>query len=139
MILQVKKKGAVELTTMAAEVDNGSDVSDLVGDMFETMYANNGIGLAANQVGSLLRVFVMDVNGMRQEFINPIIIKRVGKVSSKEGCLSFPGAQSIMIRSKQVTVKGYDKNWNPIKRKLRGLAGYCAQHEIDHLNGKNIK
>lgn len=128
------------LTTIGTPVTEGEDVTDLIDGMFQIMYESNGVGLAANQVGSIKRVFVMHANGFKQEFINPVITKRrCGKSTAKEGCLSYPGLLMPMTRDKQITIEGFDRDWKPIKRKLRGVAARCAQHELDHLNGITIK
>jgi peptide deformylase len=121
------------------KVPEGTDVTQLVSDMFDFMYKNKGIGLAANQVGNSSRVFVMDAGCFKQEFINPVITKRYGgSVRSEEGCLSFPNRKKTMFRNRQIIIEGFDKDWNPVKRKLKGIASICAQHELDHLNGKTI-
>jgi len=138
-MVEIMKQGAKSLSSVASSVNTGDDVSRLVSDMWSTMYENKGIGLAANQVGSPYRVFVMHANGLKQEFINPVITKRYGgKISNKEGCLSFPGMLVSVVRDKQIVIEGFDSDWRPIKRKLKGLAACCAQHELDHLNGVTI-
>ena len=115
-------------------------IQRLIDDMVATMHQVGGVGLAAPQIGVSLRVVVLQMPGEEPiAIVNPEIVKRsLGKVRSTEGCLSFPGKKVIMIRDKLITVKGFDANWNPIKLKLRGLAGMCVQHEIDHLNGVTI-
>lgn len=139
MKLSLKGYQHPALKSIAKDVEEGTDVWELVCSMWELMYRSNGVGLAANQVGVLDRVIVVHANGFRQEFINPVITKRYGgRVTNKEGCLSFPGVLSRMMRSKQIVVEGFDRDWKPIKRKLKGLAAYRVQHEVDHLNGKTI-
>lgn len=142
MIRPILQKGNPILHRLAHDVPIGDDVSELIEDMFQTMYdcKIKAAGLAANQISVLKRVIVVDAVGLKIAIINPIIVKRsLGKVRSVEGCLSFPGEKITMIRDKMVTVKGFDENWKPIKLKLRGFAGMCVQHEIDHLNGITIK
>lgn len=135
----LKKHDYYTLHTVAEEVPHGASRIPLIKCMFLVMDQHNGIGLAANQIGVLDRVIVINVNGMRQEFINPVITKlKGGQTNSKEGCLSFPFMQVTKVRYRQVTVEGFDKDWQPIKRKLKGLAAYCIQHEVDHLNGITI-
>lgn len=103
------------------------------------MYQGRGVGLSANQVGELKRIIVIHADGFKQVIINPVIIKTYGgKSTQKEGCLSSPGLQVVKVRFKQIIVEGFDENWKPIKRKLKGLAARCVQHEIDHLNGVTI-
>jgi peptide deformylase len=137
--MKVIKNGNSPLSVVAEEVREGEDVSTLLDSMWATMYASKGIGLAANQVGELKRVFVMHANGLKQEFINPVITKSYGgKTTNREGCLSYPGVTVPVIRYKQVIVNAFDRKGKPFKRKLKGLAAFCAQHEIDHLDGITI-
>lgn len=122
------------------EVPQGDDETKLVAQMFTRIGVkggiDKGIGLAANQVGHNKRIFVMDCNGMRQAFINPIITKMYGgTVSSLEGCLSFPGVSVLVARYKQVEISAFDGAWGKIKFRFKGLNAFCVQHEIDHLNG----
>ena len=138
-MIKIRKNGHPALSSMAEPIEVGSDVSALLASMWDTMYHHKGIGLAANQIGELKRVIVIHAKGFKQELINPVIVKRgKAKDSSKEGCLSFPGMEVTMIRHKSITVEGYDRDWNPIRRKLNGLAAFCVQHEVDHLDGKTI-
>ena len=83
----------------------------------------------------------MNCNGFMGIVINPVIVKRSGKIKiSKEGCLSFPNTPAKnMQRDNVVVVTGYDENWQPIKKKCKALTAFCIQHEIDHLNGLTIK
>lgn len=129
---------ALEQTAM--KVPEGENLSTLITIMWSLMYQHQGIGLAANQVGVLKRVIVVHADNFKQCIINPEIIKEYGgRHTGKEGCLSFPGQQATRARSKQIIVKGFDENWKPIKRKLRGLTARCILHEIDHLNGITIE
>lgn len=117
-------------------------VQDLIHDLLDTMYAANGVGLAAPQIGSNLRVFVIDVS-MNDEplnpivFINPKIIKKSGAVVSHEGCLSFPEAYTDVRRYKDVMVKALDKHGRPfvLEAKDGTLLARAIQHEFDHLEG----
>lgn len=122
-----------------------SNIKHLVNDMFETMYYNNGIGLAAVQVGELLRLLVMDVdqspNGESQIcFINPIITyKSKDLYSFKEGCLSFPSAYQEISRPTTIDVEYQNISGKKMKlNKVNGLLAVCIQHEIDHLDGITI-
>lgn len=140
--LSMAKKGHPYLKMKAepVEQDELPRVKELIPLMFETMYLNKGAGLAAPQVRVLKRVIVMHANGFKQAIINPVITKRYGgRATALEGCLSFPGVKVRVTRSKQVIIEGFDQDWNPIKRKLKGLAARCAQHEIDHLDGITIE
>ncbi len=124
------------LRQVAVPVSDFTPIPSFVEKMFEILDSSDGIGLAANQVGKPIRVIVLNVNGFRQEFINPEIIKRFGgKASPKEGCLSFPGVFIRKSRYKRVKVEGFSALGEPISRILSGLRAYCVQHEIDHLNG----
>ncbi len=117
-------------------------VQDLIHDLLDTMYAANGVGLAAPQIGSNLRVFVIDVS-MNDEplnpivFINPKIIKKSGAVESHEGCLSFPEAYTEVRRYKDVMVKALDRHGRPfiLEAKDGSLLARAIQHEFDHLEG----
>lgn len=123
----------------AYPVPPNTDVRSVITAMWHVLTTNRGIGLAAPQIGVTSRIIIVAVDGLKLALINPKITKRYGgKISSKEGCLSYPGKQVTMVRDKQVIVQGYDEDWQPVKRKLRGLAAYCVQHEVDHLNGITI-
>lgn len=128
------------LRTVAKPVDSvNAEIQQLVADMLETMYAENGIGLAATQVNVHQRVVVIDVSEDRNEpmvFINPEIIARSGDTSYEEGCLSVPQSYAKVERAAEITVKALDKNGNPFELKADGLLAICLQHELDHLVGK---
>jgi|SRR3989344_640855 len=108
-------------------------------DMFQTMYAAPGVGLAANQVGLTGRFAVIDVHseGKRRPMaiINPVIESRSGKIIEEEGCLSIPGFAARIKRSARVRVRAIDQNGLPVVIEGEGLLARCLQHEIDHLNG----
>jgi len=138
-MIELKKGDFETLHQKAMEVERGEDVSDLISQMWKIMFKNKGVGLAANQVGVLKRVIIVNTNGFSCAIINPVITELSGFVkNSKEGCLSFPGKQSVMKRDNRVIIEGFDADWNPIKKKVRALSAFCVQHEIDHLNGINI-
>lgn len=127
------------LKVKSRELESGEDVSRIVDDMFDLMDKSKGIGLAANQVGLDVRLIVVDVKGFRTEILNPVITRVSRKIKlSNEGCLSFPNRAAKIKRDEAVTVTGFDRNWNPIKKNCKGLLSYCIQHEIDHLNGITI-
>ncbi len=110
----------------------------LIDDMFATMYAAPGVGLAAPQVNVSKRVFVMDVHDEEHEpavVINPKIEHAEEEVELREGCLSVPGFVGDIVRYKRVIVSGLDRNGNKIRLEGEGLFAQCLQHEIDHLNG----
>ena len=112
------------------------DIRKLISDMFDTMYAAEGIGLAAPQVGRTERVTVMDVEGRKLALINPEIIDKEGTARGEEGCLSIPDVFGEVDRAKAVTVRALDESGNEIEVEGSELLARCLQHEIDHLHGK---
>lgn len=119
-----------------------AELRKLLQDMAETMYANKGIGLAAQQVGRLERVCVIDVPGKEDApgtglmfLVNPAVVSREGSVVFKEGCLSFPGLEVEVERAATVTVEYQDEQGDRKTIVAEGLAAVCLQHEIDHLDG----
>jgi len=114
---------------------------ETVREMFELMYAHNGIGLAANQVALPFRIFVANLTGEASEpdeelvFINPQIIKRRGTEVGEEGCLSLPGLYADVKRSSSVVVEAFDLDGNLFRAELDELGARAVQHEIDHLDG----
>ena len=111
----------------------------LIDDMFDTMYAAKGVGLAAPQIGISLRLSVIDVVGDKSQQLilaNPEIISSEGEAEYQEGCLSIPGAFDKVVRAHKVTIRAQDRNGKPYEMTADGLLGECFQHEIDHLNGK---
>ena len=110
-------------------------LSDLIDDMFETMYKNNGCGLAAVQVGVLKRVFVCDTGEGPMEFVNPEIIESEGEQIGPEGCLSVPGYSGVTKRPMSVKIKAQDRTGKWYIRKGTELAARCFCHENDHLDG----
>lgn len=124
-----------EVTQPVAEVTD--ELRRLIDDMFETMYAASGIGLAAPQVGRRERVFVADVDGAAYAMINPEIVKTEGpKAKAEEGCLSIPDVYGVVERPARVTVRALDRDGQPFEVTAEGLLGRCFQHENDHLHGR---
>lgn len=118
-------------------VDDG--VRALIADMFETMYAAPGIGLAATQVDVHQRLVVIDVSDNKDQpvvLINPEIISKQGSQVYQEGCLSVPGIFADVERADQVTVCALDRDGNRFELTADGLLAVCIQHELDHLDGK---
>jgi len=111
----------------------------LLDDMKETMYANNGAGLAAPQVGILRRVAVIDAGEGLVELINPEIVKSTGFQEDYEGCLSSPGEYGMVVRPRKVRVKAYDRNGKEFFMVGEDLLARALCHEIDHLNGVLFK
>ena len=110
-----------------------------IDDMFETMYAAPGIGLAATQVDFHKRLLVTDVSNEKDDphvLINPEILSREGETISKEGCLSVPGYLDEVSRAEKISVSYLDRNGVNKEQEVSGLLAICIQHEIDHLNGK---
>jgi peptide deformylase len=109
----------------------------LIADMFETMYAAEGIGLAAPQVGRSERLAVVDVEGKKYTLINPEIVSRNGATDkAEEGCLSIPDIYGDVERPPEVTIRAFDENGNQYEASANALLGRCFQHEIDHLDGR---
>jgi peptide deformylase len=114
------------------------ELEQLVNDMFTTMYMDNGVGLAASQVGILKRIFVIDTSNSgdkRRVFINPVIISGKLIERQKEGCLSFPGVFAFVRRYSKISVKAQDEKGEEFTLDLEGLDAICFQHELDHLGG----
>ena len=117
-----------------------ADVQQLVDDMIQTMYAAPGIGLAATQVGVLLRVFVVDLSVGRNAsdlmvFVNPEFVEREGMQLEEEGCLSVPGFNATVARPSRVLLKGLDRSGLERTVEATGLLARAFQHEMDHLDG----
>jgi peptide deformylase len=120
-----------------AQVD--AALRTLIDDMFETMYAAPGIGLAATQVNVAKRVLVIDLSERQNEplaLINPEILQRAGVEETEEGCLSVPGYFDKVTRAEQIRVRALDRDGKQIEFDANGLLAVCIQHEIDHLDGK---
>lgn len=131
------------LRTQAAPVDPARIAEPgfqaLLDDMFQTMYEEPGIGLAASQVDVHQRFMVIDVSEDKNRplvFINPEITARSGEQVYQEGCLSVPGIFADVTRSNEITVKALDRNGQPFELTTDGLLSVCVQHEMDHLVGK---
>ena len=113
-------------------------LSQLVDDMFDTMYDQQGIGLAATQIDVHQRVICIDVSSTRDQplvLINPEITEQEGLVINEEGCLSVPGNYASVERAERIRVSALDRDGNPFEQDADGLLAICIQHEIDHLNG----
>ncbi|MBR1776332.1 peptide deformylase [bacterium] len=142
-IKKVLKYGTPSLREQSKEVHKVSQkIKVLVDDLLDTMYAQNGVGLAAPQIGENYRIFVIDVSTNDEPlnpmvFINPKIIKKSGACISHEGCLSFPEAFTDVKRYSNVMVKALDRNGRSfvLEAKDGTLLARAIQHEFDHLNG----
>ena len=109
----------------------------LIDDMIDTMRDANGVGLAANQVGVLRRVIVIEIPEEEQIWvlINPDITRREGEREVEEGCLSIPGYRGELKRSLRVRARGLDRDGKPVRIKAEGLLAKALEHEVDHING----
>jgi len=123
-------------------VEFNEEIRNLVNDMFETMYKRGGVGLAANQVGVLKRVVVIDLNSGKENqgkekivLINPEIVALEGEEIKEEGCLSLPGLYRKVKRAAFVKVKAQNLDGEEFTIEGEGLLARALQHEIDHLNG----
>ena len=142
-VRKIVKYGTESLRQPSKEVHKVSQkVKNLVQDLIDTMYSQNGVGLAAPQIGENVRIFVIDVSANDEPlnpivFINPKIIKKSGACISHEGCLSFPEAYSNVRRYSYVKVKALDIKGRPfiIEAKEGSLLARAIQHEFDHLDG----
>ena len=120
-----------------ADVDDA--VRQLVDDMFETMYAAPGIGLAAIQVNVDKRIIVIDISEEKNQplcLINPEILERRGEEEMEEGCLSVPGVFDMVQRAESIRMQALDRDGKTFELDVDGLLAVCIQHEIDHLDGK---
>ncbi len=127
---EILTKRAKEVTVMTPKI------KELIGDMFDTMYEANGVGLAAPQVGIRKRLVVIDCGDDPLVLINPVILETSGEQSGQEGCLSVPGKVGIVTRPNYVKVKAYDENMNEYTVEGQELLARCLCHEIEHLDGK---
>ena len=137
-ILDIRVLGDPVLRKPTKRVTEVTDeLRKLIADMFETMYAAEGIGLAAPQVGRSERLAVVDVEGKKFTLINPEILSTNGPPDkAEEGCLSIPDIYGDVERPAEVTIRATDENGNQYEETAGELLGRCFQHEIDHLDGK---
>ena len=137
-IMEIKKMGDPVLKQVCVPVDKiTKKVKTLLDNMAETMYKNEGVGIAAPQVGVSIRAVVIDVdNKHRYELINPVITSREGTVIDSEGCLSFPGLYGEVERAEKVSVEYTNRFGKKKTLDADGLLARCIQHEVDHLDGQ---
>lgn len=158
MILPIVAYGNPVLRKVAGDIDqNYPGLDQLIEDMWETMYASNGVGLAAPQVGKDIRLFVMDsaqifanmdedeknednfpdAPGIKQVFINAHIVEELGDDwAYNEGCLSIPKIREDIYRAEEVTLSYLDQNFHKHTRTFNGVTGRIILHEYDHIDGK---
>jgi peptide deformylase len=136
MVLTIRQYGDPVLKQATKDVEEiDGSVAKLVEDMFETMYAAPGVGLAANQVGVQRRLFVYDVGDGPEVVINPRITETFGEWAFEEGCLSVPGLSWTIIRPDKVHLVGLDLDGNELSIDAEEYQGRVFQHEVDHLDG----
>lgn len=139
-ILNVLEFPDPKLRTKAAPVAQVDDaLRQLIDDMFETMYAAPGIGLAATQVDVHKRLLVADVSSEKNDprvLVNPEIVERHGEIVTEEGCLSVPGFYAEVSRAEGIRVRYLNRDGAVEERDMEGLLAVCVQHEMDHLDGR---
>ena len=155
MILPIVAYGSPVLRKETEEIEEGSDINELISNMFDTMYASSGVGLAGPQIGESLRIFIVDASpfsepeegekaskeqlqlkDFKKVFINPIIEAEKGKEwPFSEGCLSIPGIREEVIRKPTVRISYFDENWTLHEETFEGIAARIIQHEYDHVEG----
>ncbi len=141
MTLEILAYPDERLRGECADVTEFSDeLKALAEDMVQTMYENNGIGLAAPQVNRKLRFIVLDISGPEERthlmmLANPRIVETSGEEESEEGCLSVPNIRTNVTRANKVTVEAQELDGTPRTIEAEGLLAVCLQHEMDHLNG----
>ena len=125
------------LATVGAPVTEfDEELEKLCADMFDTMYEAEGVGLAAQQIGLPLQLFVMDCDGIKLVAANPEIVSTEGVQSGSEGCLSVGKVPAVVVRAEKATLKAQDVKGEWFERTAEGYAARCFQHETDHCNGK---
>ena len=136
-IRKIREIGDEVLTKVCKEVTKMTPrTTELIDDMFETMYDAMGVGLAANQVGMLKRIVVIDCGDDPHVLINPVIIETAGEQRGYEGCLSVPGKCGQVTRAEHVKAKALNENMEEYEIEADGLLARCILHECDHLDGK---
>ncbi len=133
---KVRVMGDEVLRKKCKEVNEVNDrIRVLIDDMFDTMYEENGVGLAAPQVGILKRIVVIDVGEEPLVFINPVILETSGEQTGDEGCLSLPGKSGVVTRPNYVKVRAFDEEMNEFELEGTELLARAICHECDHLDG----
>jgi peptide deformylase len=146
MIYPIIMYGDPVLRQRAKDIPQGTDIKQLITDMFETMDAASGIGLAAPQIGKPIRLFIVDGTALEDEpdmetfkkaFINPQIIEETGTPwEFEEGCLSIPNIREKISRKEKVKIRYYDEEWKLKEEEYDGMKARIIQHEYDHIEGK---
>jgi peptide deformylase len=133
-ITEYPEKVLAEVGQPVTKFDN--ELSELCADMFETMYAAEGVGLAAPQIGLNLQLFVMDCEGVKLIAANPEIIATEGEQSSQEGCLSVGKVPAVVVRAQKARLRAQDEKGEWFEREAEGYAARAFQHETDHCDGR---
>jgi len=146
MIYPIVMYGDAVLRKRATDLEKGSDLTQLVADMYETMYEANGIGLAAPQIGKSIRLFIVDgttlddeptLKDFKKVFVNPQVVDEYGEEwAFEEGCLSIPNIREEVWRKETVRIKYFDEKWNAFEEEFDGMKARIIQHEYDHIEGK---
>ena len=111
------------------------ETGQLIDDLFETMDAAKGVGLAANQVGITRRIAVIGVDHERFAMVDPVIVSAEGQARAEEGCLSIPEVYGEVTRAERIVLEALDREGTPYRKELSGMVARAVQHEIDHLDG----
>lgn len=144
MIYPIVLFGDPVLKKKAKDIPQGEDIKELAADMFETMYAASGVGLAAPQIGKPVRLFVVDsspmedegVQGLKKVFVNPEILEQEGEPwAFEEGCLSIPGIREEIKREPGIRIRYFDEDWKEHTETFEGIHARIIQHEYDHIEG----
>lgn len=146
MIYPIIMYGDPVLRQRAKNIERNTDIKQLVQDMFETLEAANGIGLAAPQIGKSLRLFIVDGTGLEDEpgmadfrkvFVNAEMVEESGNPwEFEEGCLSIPNIREKVARKGALKIRYFDENWNSFEEVYDGMKARIIQHEYDHIEGK---
>lgn len=151
MVYPIVMYGDPILRQRAKEIDPGTDLTQLIDDMYETMHAAQGIGLAAPQIGRSVRLFVVDGTGLEKDdeeaeegmenfkkaFINPVMLEESGTPwDFEEGCLSIPNIREKISRKETIRIRYYDEHWQLKEEEYDGMQARIIQHEYDHIEGK---
>jgi len=146
MIYPIVVYGDPVLRTKAKDIEKGTDLTQLVADMHETMQAAQGIGLAAPQIGKSIRLFVVDATSLEDEptlkdfkraFVNPVMVEELGtEWEYEEGCLSIPNIRENVYRKERLKLRFFDEQWNETEEVFEGMQARIIQHEYDHIEGK---
>jgi len=113
-----------------------NELREVIRDMWDTMYASDGIGLAGPQVGITKKIIVIDYHGEKFVLVNPEILEKKGMAVNEEGCLSFPGIYEKVESPESMSVRYYDENGTEHEHSVEGFLSCVFSHEIDHLDGK---